>query len=105
MEYLSQYALFFAQTATFVIAIIITVVAVMALTSKEKAGDGATLSIKKLNKKYHNMADALHKKILSKKEYKQYKKEEKKKDKSSDAKSKTHKPRTIFVIVNNLFIC
>jgi serine protease SohB len=89
MSFLSDYGLFFLETLTLVIAILLTLAGVLALTSKEKNSN--ELKITPLNKKYKSMKDKMIDAVLDKKALKQYKKEQKSKDKKEDnKKAKPH---------------
>jgi serine protease SohB len=96
MHYLADYGLFLAKILTLVVALLLLILGIAAAFSKNKDHSKGGLHIKKLNKKYDDMQDALHAEILPKKQYKIWHKETKKKDKEED-KSDTHK-RRIFVL-------
>lgn len=92
-----EYFLFLAEIITVVIAILFVMTSVISLISKNKDKSKHGLTIKKLNKKYHAMADAMHEHIDSKKKYKKYHKQEKKLQKIEENDSIEHKP-LLFVI-------
>lgn len=85
LDLLPEYVLFLAKTLTFVIAFIIIVFFVFALSHKSKSHEGM-LVISHLNKKSHEIREVLQTEVLSKAELKQWhkalKKEEKEKEKN-----------------------
>ncbi len=97
MEFLSEYGLFIAKTATIVIAVLIIVAGIVAILTKGKDKDKGKLSIKNINEKFEKMADTLHTAILDKKELKELHKTEKKAQKKHD-KDTDKKRHNIFVI-------
>lgn len=92
MDFLAHYGLFLLKTVTFVVAILITALGVVAISSK--GGSKEKLTIKKLNKKFEHMADAINKETLTKKALKQKHKAKKRADK----KAREEKRRRIFVL-------
>lgn len=83
MQFLAEYGLFLAKTITFVIAILITVIGIVAISMKNK--DKSTgVSIKKINDDFEELTDTLQQTLLGNKNYKKLiksKKSEKKKSK------------------------
>ena len=71
MEFLTNYGLFLLQAVTIVVALLITVAGILALSHKDKP----KLKIKALNEKYHETQHRLQKKLLDKKQAKKLKKE------------------------------
>lgn len=94
MEFLAQYGMFLAKTATLVIAILIVLGFILAMSTKSKRKEKGKLSIKKINKKFDEMAETINDAIQTKTEAKAKKKSDKQKSKG---KSKASSPR-IFVI-------
>lgn len=86
MEFLTHYGLFAAESVTVVIAILVVAAAIASLASKNKSSGG--LIIKSLNEHYDQLREILQKKILSKKEFKAFKKQEKKLKKSEEDQPK-----------------
>jgi serine protease SohB len=82
MTFLAHYASFLLNTVTIVVAIIIILLTIVALASKNKLQADGKLHIKKLNDHFDNVADHINQEILSKKDYKQLQKQQKKDDKS-----------------------
>lgn len=83
MSFISEYGLFLLETVTLVIAILITLAGIIALSSKDKGED--TLKITPLHKKYLESKDKIMAKVLDKKALKAHKKIQKaNKDKNKD---------------------
>ena len=96
MEFLSEYGLFLAKTATLVIAILVVVGGIVMLLRR---GDGPAesrgrLEVRHLNETYDTMALTLKGATLSKKAFKQYQKAEKTREKQRE---KTER-RRVFVL-------
>lgn len=70
MHFWSDYGLFLAQTTTTVAAILIVVGGILTLARKGKLHDKNRLEIKKLNKKYAELAETVQDEILTKAEKK-----------------------------------
>lgn len=75
MSFFLQYAIFLAKLVTAVLAILIATAGIFAIARKAKEQTKHKLCVKKLNKKYQELADTLNTKILNKKEQKRYAKE------------------------------
>ncbi len=88
MEFLTEYGLFLAKTATFVIAILIIVGAIAGLVIRQKHAHDNKIEVKKLNTHYNNMASSLKSVMLSKHDFKQEQKAEKKKLKQENKKKR-----------------
>lgn len=96
MEFLSEYGLFLAKTATLVVAVLVVVGGIVMLVRR---GDGPAesrgrLEVRHLNETYDNMALTLKSATLSKKAFKQYQKAEKAREKQRE---KTERHR-VFVL-------
>ncbi|SFI44011.1 protease SohB [Nitrosomonas sp. Nm34] len=78
-EFFISYGLFLAKTVTIVIAIIAVALFFAFMSSRKRSGKKEFIEIKKLNKKYDDMAMAMNASILHKKGLKKYLKEEKEK--------------------------
>lgn len=98
MAFLAQYGLFLAKTITFVVAFLVVLVGVIAISSKGKASNRVKVS--KLNDKFEDMAEAIHEVADSKKEFKEFSKAEKKAHKKDKAEKAAKRPR-IFVLEFN----
>lgn len=99
MEFLTNYGMFLAKTATTVIAILIILAFVIAMATRSKAKTTGKLRIKKINEKFEEMADIINEAIQSKSEAKQKKKTDKKAKKHEKEKQKANKPtRRIFIV-------
>ena len=82
IEFLFEYGLFFLKVLTFVVAIVVILVTITGLSSRE--GVQHDLSIDSLNDKYRDMRDILRQAVLSKHEWKVISKEQKKAKKKED---------------------
>ncbi|MBB72433.1 MAG: protease SohB [Legionellales bacterium] len=98
MEFLADYGLFLAKTATFVTAFLILLGAGIAVSTKGGDKDKKKLRIKKLNDRYQTMADTLKTAALSKKERKLAHKAEKKQQKLKQKSGDIENRRRIFVV-------
>jgi len=103
MHYLADYGLFFAKTITLVLALLLLIAGILALAFKNKTSSKGHLEIKKINKIYEEMEEALQEQILSKKDFKAFLKEkhkkEKKQDKNKDKKkSEAETQKRLFVL-------
>ncbi len=99
MDFLINYGMFLAKTATLVIAIVILLAIIIGIASKSRAKEKGKLSIRKINEKFEEMADIINAAIQSKAELKQKKKADKQSKKQQKAKKKAKETsRRIFVI-------
>ncbi len=96
MKLLLAYLFFLAKVATLVIAIIITLAAIIAISSKGKQKSFGKITVKKLNKKFSDTKDLIAENTLSKKAIKQLKKNQTEPKQKKD-KSNNEQPR-LFVI-------
>lgn len=96
MAFFSEYALFFIKTLTIVIAIIAVLITLVALKAKAKAEQEGSLHIRKLNKKYDEVAEMINEVIQTKAEKKSLKAQLKKTAKENSKKDDIKK--RIFVI-------
>ena len=92
----AQYLLFAAEVFTLIIGILVLLIGIFSIASKNKNRDQGQLRIKKLNKKYEAMHDILSQEILDKAQYKQLLKAQKKQQKIKLDSSTARK--RIFVI-------
>jgi len=83
-EFLFDYGLFLAKSATVVAAIVTVLIVITVLTLRSRSDKKDTLKIKKLNKKYDEMAIAMNASIMDKSQFKKYIKKENKKEKQHD---------------------
>jgi serine protease SohB len=98
-EFFFDYGLFLAKTLTIVVAIVIIIVAAVAMASRKQGEGKDTLEIKKLNKKYEDMAMALNANMLEKDEFKKLQKQEKEKEKEKKkGKQEAEKKKRIYVL-------
>ncbi|MBK8536780.1 MAG: protease SohB [Candidatus Competibacteraceae bacterium] len=95
MEFLSEYGMFLAKTATLVVAMLVVIGGIVALARRGDHGDSrGRLDIRHLNEDYDGMAMALKAATLSKKALKATQKEHKAQEKQ---RSKTER-RRMFVL-------
>lgn len=94
--FFANYSLFFAKTATIVIAILIIFAALAALRIKAKAQNKATLNVDKINEKYDEIKEEINRIIQIKSERKKFKKEKKLAEKSE--KKSDLPPKRLFVL-------
>ncbi len=97
MHFLSEYGLFLAKISTLVIAILILAVVLISLLSR---GDSSKskLKIKPYNKRLKAYEDTFNETVLSKSDYKVYKKQQKKADKAREAANQHERRKRLFVI-------
>ena len=98
-EFFFNYGIFFAKTATIVAAIVMIVLFIFILAGRTQAGKKEFFEVKKLNKKYDDMARVMNASMLQKAGLKKYLKEEKERLKKIhiDKKVKTQRKR-IYVL-------
>jgi len=98
-EFFFDYGLFLAKTLTIVVAIVVIIVLAVAMASRKQGEGKDTLEIKKLNKKYEDMAMALNANMLEKDELKKLQKQEKEKEKGKKkGKQEAEKRKRIYVL-------
>jgi len=99
-EFFFEYGLFFAKTLTIVVAIAAIILLSVAIASRKQGEGKDTLEIKKLNKKYEDMALALKANMLDKDEFKKLQKQEKEKQKQKekDKKKEVEAKKRIYVL-------
>lgn len=76
-EFIFNYGLFLAKTATIVAAIIMVVLFIFIMAGRKQSGKKEIIEVKKLNKKYDDMARVMNASMLQKAGLKKYLKEEK----------------------------
>ncbi len=87
-EFLADYGLFLAKTATLLVALAIAVVIIAGASRRETRPGG--LKVEKLHERYREMADAIKRAVLSKRDYRHAAKADKKarKEQSKDKSKK-----------------
>jgi len=98
-EFFLNYGLFLAKTATIVAAIVTVVLFIFIMAGRKQAGKKEVFEVKKLNKKYDDMARVMNASMLQKAGLKKYLKEEKERLKGihKDKKDKNKRKR-IYVL-------
>lgn len=96
-EFFLDYGLFLAKAVTIVIAIVAILFFMIAAASRKQADSKETLEVKKINRKYEDMALALNASMLDKDQYKKLQKQEKEKHKL-EKKEKDQERKRIFVL-------
>ncbi|WP_250658326.1 protease SohB [Alkalimarinus coralli] len=86
MEFLAEYGVFLAKAITVVIAVVLAVAGIVAVSAKGKHATEGVIEVNKVNKRISNMKDALEGEILDKDEIKE-KEKAAKKDKKNQSKS------------------
>ncbi|MEY4589128.1 MAG: hypothetical protein RL497_1204 [Pseudomonadota bacterium] len=83
MEFLTNYGLFFAKTITWVVAIIVVISFVVAMSIKRQRSEKGSISVTKLNEEFEDIADTLRVELLDEKSFKEELKQRKKQEKSA----------------------
>ena len=99
-EFFLNYGLFLAKTATIVAAIVMIVLFIFIMANKKQAVKKEFLEVKKLNKKYDDMARAMNAGMLHKAGLKKYLKEEKERLKGIHKDKKDKKQRKRIYVLN-----
>ena len=98
-EFFLNYGLFLAKTLTIVAAIAALLLLTMTLTGRKQAEKKETLEVKKINKRYEDMAKAMNAGMLSRSKLKQYLKTEKARIKAADKGIRgEHRRKRLFVL-------
>jgi len=90
LEFLAEYGVFLAKTATLIVAMLIVIGAVVSAGMKSKKGPAGHIEVKHLNEQYETMTDAIKRVALGKEELKQenkVRKKQEKQDKKARGKS------------------
>lgn len=96
-EFFFNYGLFLAKTATIVAAIVTVVLFLFIMAGRKQTGKSESFEVKKLNKKYDDMAMTMNASMLQKDGLKKYLKEEKEKLKGIHKKEEGQRKR-IYVL-------
>lgn len=99
-EFFFDYGLFLAKTATIVLAIAVVVLFFISMAGRKQGDKKDTIEIKKLNKKYDDMAMAMNVSMLHKDGVKKYLKDEKEKLKNVVKEIKGGAKRKRIYVVN-----
>lgn len=90
MEFLTEYGLFLAKVATFVVAAIVLVSIIVSATQKDRddhEGEGE-LKIRKLNDQYRRLRESIQARLMTDQERKAWQKKKKKEDKAEKKAAK-----------------
>ena len=99
-DFFLNYGLFLAKTGTIVAAIVLVVGFIVTMSSKKQGESRDSFEIKKLNKKYDDMAKVMNTSMLHKGGLKKYLKEEKDKLKSISKDEKDEGQRKRIYVLN-----
>jgi serine protease SohB len=99
-EFFLNYGLFLAKTATIVVAIVMVVLFIFIMAGRKQAGKKEIIEVKKLNKKYDDMARVMNASMLQKAGLKKYLKEEKAKLKGLHKDKKEEGQRKRIYVLN-----
>jgi serine protease SohB len=97
---LPQYLLFAAKTITLVIAILVVIAGIVAIASKGKERTKEKITVKKLNKTYEDMQEAVREQVLDKLALKKLTKAEKKSKKQQQKSQAAAPPRKRIFVIN-----
>jgi serine protease SohB len=96
MHFLSEYGLFLAKSLTIVITILMVVLGIIVITTRNKDNAKEFLDIKKLNDRYEDMAETINSEVMHKNEFKKYLKQKKKEQKAQEKETTPRK--RVFVL-------
>lgn len=99
-DFFFDYGLFLAKAVTIVIAIGAVIFLIVGAASRKQTEAKETLEVKKLNKKYEDMAMALNSTMLEKDQFKKLQKDEKGKQKEQKKEKKEDKQRKRIYVLN-----
>lgn len=100
-EFFTTYGLFLAKVLTSVLAILLTIIGVIAITTKNKLKFKEKIKVTKLNDKYREMKEVLNHETLEKAELKTIIKQEKQEEKNKLRQAKdTHKKQNRIFVLN-----
>jgi len=99
-EFFLNYGLFLAKTATIVAAIVTVVLFIFIMAGRKQAGKKELFEVKKINKKYDDMARVMNASMLQKSGLKKYLKEEKEKLKGIHKDKKEEGQRKRIYVLN-----
>ena len=100
MDFLLEYGLFLAKTATLVGAVVAVMYSAMVIAGRKQDDKKEALQVKKINKKYEDMARTMHTAMLAKDELKKYLKAEKDKRKVASKHAKDSSGRKRIYVLN-----
>lgn len=91
MEFLTDFGLFFAKTATFVLAAVILVAVITSAVQKGRSGDGdeGELKVQRLNERYKKLRESLEAKMMDAAARKAWLKAKKKEEKAQRKKARS----------------
>ena len=98
-EFFLNYGLFLAKTATIVAAIVTVMLFIFIMAGRKQTGKKESFEVKKLNKKYDDMAMVMNASMLQKDGLKKYLKEEKEKLKGIHKDKKDEGPEKTYLCI------
>ncbi|MDH5547598.1 MAG: protease SohB [Gammaproteobacteria bacterium] len=97
MEFLYEYGLFTAKTLTIVLSLVIGLILVISMASRNRDERDAHIEIRRLNEAYEDTKSVLKQFMANKQQAKQLQKEQKQKDKKEKKGNREKRPR-VFVL-------
>lgn len=94
MEFLADYGLFLAKTLTWVIAIVVVLVSILALRLRQRGATSGTLSVERVNDRYETRTEQLEKAVLPAKQFRQRHKERQQAKKKAEKSTAGTRPRS-----------
>jgi len=88
LEFLTNYGLFLAKALTLVVALLVVVGTIIALSARQKSSNKGQLEITRINDKYDDLRDAMRSAALDDEALKEFEKAEKKRHKEEQAQKK-----------------
>ncbi len=100
MEFLYEYGLFLAQAATLVVAIILLVGGILAMSQKHRSEQEGHIEVRKLNDRYQSYREIMEYEVLDEQSYKALRKKHKKQQKQDQKNSREAEERKRLYILN-----
>ena len=100
MEFLYEYGLFLAQAATLVVAIILLVGGILAMSQKHRSEQEGHIEVRKLNDRYQSYREIMEYEVLDEQSFKALRKKHKKQQKQDQKNSREAEERKRLYILN-----
>ncbi len=97
MEFLAEYGLFLAKTATLVVAVLLVAGGIASMSAKLRGQARDEIEIRRLNDRYRDMHRAIESSLLDKRETRKQRRQQKKQDKQASRKGDPRRKR-LFVL-------